>query len=736
MLVLNLTNKQNKKLNSTRGHMLTKIHLMLLMTQRRFRQHPKIVLAVLILSLIVFGAANSKLQFLLSIDDLIDPGFTTYQSLKKVNEEFKDKNTILLSIESDKAPSKKFLCDLQTWILNTAESRRDLIAIQSTFGVRQARIVDENLRLDSFLNLDCDTAAEEKEKILEAFKKIHESPWYMILTRVEPYTVTVNFIVHDPQDKKFGSIDTKVVGQLQTSFQQSFPSSNEFRTYWGGVTTYQSYLRDAFDFNFILNSLMFLFNLLIFRVFLGSWRAGLIYNGSLIICLIVTYGMMGYLNIPVDILTNSTGLMVIVSALEDFVFVTYGVLKNKWSLKKSLRRFILPAFITTLTTAIGFGSLVTSDLSIIRRFGVISAWASLFEWVVIFLFLPPLLSLFPSLSNFKFSSWYLKVKDPFQNKTPRFLAYFLILVVGVSLFFTSKLHVEDSPDDYFFKDHIVSQTSKHLLESRRWINEASLLFSNENSDAENQELIARVKEIDLVEVVESPYEVKDYLTTLLDRPDRLMMNSLLDETAFSKRLVSDRGTTRAQLFINSLKMEDVKRLITEVNEICRGRCELVGSLISYNEFSVRVLNTLFSSLGVSLALVILIIIAIRGPLSKWQLLACILSSIWGPLALLALFIVFDIPLFFVSCICASVLVGLAGDNAIQFIFGVRNGKIEESVDSLASASLIIAISMVILASVFLLSTMAPLAKLGFIMMVGFVLGYLGDVWILRGLLKK
>ena len=180
----------------------------------------------------------------------------------------------------------------------------------------------------------------------------------------------------------------------------------------------------------------------------------------------------------------------------------------------------------------------------------------------------------------------------------------------------------------------------------------------------------------------------------------------------------------------------IEDFIHFVDGICKERCQIVGTIISYSEFSNRILKTLFESFFLSLILVAIILISIRNPLSIKDTLYCILSSLWGPLALLTLFIWFKIPVFFISSICASVLVGLAGDNAIQFIFKAKKQKLSKSVQSLSEASLIIAIGNCLLLCVFFFSPIAPLAKLGGLMIVGILLCYIGDLYILKGFLKK
>ncbi len=754
MLALNRVSKQNKRINWTFVFMkinivLKNLHYFFLKLQRWAILNPKFVLFTTLVGFLLISAGSHKLQFLLSIDDLIDPDFKTYEHLQLVNREFKDKNSIILSVESKNPFQKEFLCRIGRWINSTADNHEEIIRVQSTFGIRQAEIDGTHFEMESYLKTSCDNSEDETELIKNRFEIIKKSPWYGILTTLNNYALTFNIIIHDPADKKFGSIDTQIVGKLKTEFQHEFKneltapkfSANSIEAYWGGILTYQSDLRNAFDQTQLLNGLMFLLCLLIFRFCLSSWKAGFIFNGTIIYTLGIVYGFMGYFQIPVDVLTNATGLMVIISCLEDFVFIIFGMLKFNWSMRKSIRRFILPGFFTSLTTAIGFGSLVTSDLGIIRRFGVISAIATLCEWFICFIVLPALIKQFPNISKINFNKKRLMLKDPMQKKFSPALAFSLIIGVAITLFLWDRITIKDSPNEFFFKDHSINKTSEHFLKSRGWVNELSLLFKDDLTPERKHQIVEEVKSIPIVSNIETSEVVKSYLSAKVDGSDKKLVHRLWESSPFSKRLLSDTGVERAQVFINGMENEQINFLKSSVNKICGNDCDIVGSLISYNEFSVRVLETLFSSLGMSLILVILILIFLGFQLPLRDLSAAIVSSLWGPLALLAVFIVFKIPLFFVSCICASVLVGLAGDNAIQFIFhsfkkSHQKTLLTQSVDQLTEASLIISFGMMLLTGVFLLSSLAPLFKLGLFILLGFVLCYLGDIWILRGLLGK
>ncbi|MCB0370022.1 MAG: hypothetical protein KDD45_11515 [Bdellovibrionales bacterium] len=301
----------------------------------------------------------------------------------------------------------------------------------------------------------------------------------------------------------------------------------------------------------------------------------------------------------------------------------------------------------------------------------------------------------------------------------------------------NQIYIQDSPNDFFFSSHIVRKTTDHLINTRGWITDTSLVFSNESTDIEKKLILSKISKLPIVKTIESHYAIEDYLTKDLDESDQKMTLSLWEDSSSARRFISKSGLIRSIVYLNSMEMDAIKDFKQQVDSFCfPNKCNIVGTIISYNEFSQKILNTLFSSLGLSIILVTFILLLIRNPLTLKEAYYVIISSVWGPFVLLSFFILFKIPIFFVSCICASVLIGLAGDNAIQFIFQSKHKKLNSSVDSMKKASLIVTIGMVCLTFVFTLSPIASLAKLGILIIIGFVLGYIGDIWILQSLLSN
>lgn len=718
--------------------MIKTISYYLLLTHRICRRNPTTVLGFFAVVTLVLIMGIFRLNFLFSVDDMIDADFKSYTPLQIVAQEFKDRNSVLLSIESEQPFDKKMICDIQSWILNMAKiENAELTQIQSTFGIRKVLIKDQKLTMDSPLHLDCDSSAPETEKIAAGFEFIKNSPWQGLLHTFENYAITINFLVRPPENNRLGNLNLGLVDRLKTRFYERFPTFQK-QSFFGGVTTYQSALKKAMDITQGLNLMMLVLTLFLFRLFLGSWKAGLVFNLTIFFALLWVYGFMGYLNLPIDVLSNSTGLILFVSCLEDFIFVAYGVKKFNWSVEKSLRYFLIPSFFTSVTTSVGFASLGTSDLGIIHRFGYIVAVAGMLEWVFVFLILPALLNTrarrwlyFSSSMN-----WTIPLRQIANINLNRPITIGLIALVLVSLLGVSSLRVKDSPEAFFYDTHPINQTSHHLKKTRGWTNENSLLFSNSNSNTENREIITRLKTHRVVANIESSYMVQDFLESQVHETEKNPVVQLWQDSWFARRLISENHVHRAIVYLNSMENDVIDDFIKFTEGLCKDRCKLVGTIISYSEFSGRVLNTLFESFLVSLIQVVIIIFLLRGNLGLRETIYSIVSSVWGPIALLAIFVWFKIPVFFVSSICAAVLVGLAGDNAIQFIFSSKKKSFTKAVEQLGEASLILTIGNCLMLSLFFFSPIAPIAQLGGFMMLGILLCYFGDLVILKGLLRK
>jgi predicted RND superfamily exporter protein len=363
------------------------------------------------------------------------------------------------------------------------------------------------------------------------------------------------------------------------------------------------------------------------------------------------------------------------------------------------------------------------------------------ECAAVFLLLPAFLQQFP-----RFRAWCVpgKSADGFswfeklaRWRLPRAIAFGLLAAYLVGGFGVRSLHVSDSPPNIFPKDHPVRQGMRSLEASRGWDTAVSLVFKDVDDRAFNERVMKELGSSPIVTALESPYAAEDYITAQSGEDDKPSITKYWRSSVAGRRLVSWDDQARAMLFLKNMDIFEVTRLADHARHLCpKGECYLAGSLISYAEFGDRVLGTLMESLSVSLALVSMVLLfliyahGVRG--APYML----LSAMWGPMAMLCVFYLFKLPVFYITSMFASILVGEAGNNMIQYLFGSRGrAGVEHGFESRGTASVIVTVAMMALSCVFFFSYFAPLRFLGGLLIVGFLLALLGDLWLLRGLLR-
>ncbi|MDD4974740.1 MAG: hypothetical protein PHY93_10345 [Bacteriovorax sp.] len=711
-------------------------------------KNSKITLSIFaIITLFLFANIN-KMKIVFSAEDLAGQGFASTDELKSIKARYQDGVTSLFVLSP---PIGQFtftteqLCQIRKWYSFKRNTIPELLSSLSTFDFKQIKRLKVGttalkLRIHNLLDLDCQTP-----KILTDPKvvrtNLNDSPFAMAFEKKEQLSILFQFVFKDSTTSKFGSFDPALFAKLRTSAEKDLLTiAPRAKLHWIGAGDYQWYILEGFKFSKYINLGMIAFMLIGLRLFFGTWKAGFIYCGTLFISAIWVFGLKGFVGSSFDVLSTGLVLLLAISSLEDFTFTCYDQIKSKdW--RKSVLKFVVPSFYTSLTTILGFWALRTSEVEAVRRMGTWAAWGGLVQWMLLFIFIPALLQQFPSLrvwGNPKKSLGVNLFSNSIFKSLPKKISLLSLIVYPLAVIFYSHMNYNEAPHHVFPPEQEYSKSINYLLDSKGWIGSTSLLFENNVPTNEMETIvnkILRTKEAqNLVVKHESPWEIKKWISTT-GNLDQLESESYFNMSKASEQFVDIDKKVRVLFYLKETAVESVAALKRIAADICQNNCHLGGEVVAYSDFASLVPKTLIDSLFSSLIQVSLVICFVAIAQNKEKYIpSLLLSAFWGPFFIIMVLGTLNTTLDFWKSIFASILIGLAGDNAIQYLFGSENKNIHSGIEDRGGASIITALLMALSSLIYLGSYFSSPREFGVILSVGLLASLFGELWLFQGLM--
>lgn len=693
-------------------------------------------LGIAALALIAAHAALPWLRFELNFYESRVQGLASLDELRESRERYGDGASLLLGVRPAGGGffSEKELCGLRAWMHDQANHNLRLAGLTDPFWVRRpvTDVATKKTSWTPLVPLGCEKPGDER---LPLDSLVH-SPWAGLATSAKGDDITLE-LTFSPLEKAgpFGGFDPAPVGEAIASLKEKVAGPLGLKVVAGGQAALLMHLLGALARDNVLNLLAVVVLVLALRTFLGTWAAGLWFTGLTLATTMVTVGLMAALGSPIDVLNNTLFIILCIAGLEDFLFVSSVQLATGATGPRLFRRLLVPSFLTSLTTCIGFGSLLVSDLGIIRRFGGYAAFGSLVEFLVFFLVWPLLLGSSRRWTDPArvFGARWLRAGAAFRPR--RWIAVALLVGVALTLPSLRKLRVEEFPDQVFPPDHPQTEFYHYFRETRGW--EGSFFVDFADPAALTPELEAAVARHPNVAKALSARAVEAWFTEKVAPGERAYMARLArDSLSGGSFLANGNAGARVFLYLKGTSVGELGATLAHVRAACGEKCAPKGELVVFHDFVERISKTLFDSLAAGLFLVgalLWVLTRARSREAPWKVIA---SSFWSPLAVLGLLAWLEVPVNLGCSVFASVVVGLTGDNAIQYLFAARPGRLEEGLENRGGATIQLSALMVAISLLFLGMTLLSMRKLGALLAAGFVLALVGDLWILHGLLSR
>lgn len=707
----------------------------LLRLHRAALRHPRrTVLAAAALALAAaLGLPRATLR--LSIRELEDPRLPSARWTREAEAAFGAEHPLLL-LFAPRQPGGRLgepaLRAIAAFVERERARNPELVRAASPFDVLAARRVDGRLRLVPAM--EAPTPA--------ALQALAAGPFGGLLTDAGGRDVAVSLAFRDtPGGGRTGRFDPAVVAAVEARCRAEVLAPNpDVRLLLGGAAAFDHYAREGVRRFRWLNVAVVLVLLGGLRLLLGAWRGGLLLVGVVVFAGLVVHGAMAWSGVPVDLLSTGLFLMLAVAAVEDFVYLAHERLAHGTAWRAAFRRLLLPGFLTSLTTVVGFASLGTSDLVMVRRFGLWGGAGAALEWAATFLVLPALLALVPALRAWTAPRRALALPGArwlARLRLPRPLALLLLAAHAAALFAALHLEYRDAPGGMFPPGHPFREGLEYARATRGWSGQLDVVLPEGAAMSDVDREAAALRADPAVARVLDPasllraYTGGDQLALFELAGDRAAL------AAAEGALSGKEGRLRLSAFLAESDLVTLQGLRDRIAaRHPDGEGFPAGDLAVYADVGGAVPQTLVRSLATCLALVGLLIAWLFHALGRPGGLRAVAASSWGPaLALVAMWAL-RVPVNFVSASFASVLVGLTGDNAVQFACAARRGgALGPGIARRSGAAAMVALVMGASALVFLGSAFLPTRRLGLLLAFGLGASLAGDVWILGALTR-
>jgi predicted RND superfamily exporter protein len=349
-----------------------------------------IVIVLLILGLFFFGYKITRLKLNADFSSYLKQGDPLVIEYNRIGEIFAGKSLVMVPIESENVFSFQTL-SLMNKLTEAYKNIPSISYVTSLTNVIDFKKTDWGLEVGKLL-LDGEVPRSDVE-----------------LNRLRDYVMSKEMYVGDlvSEDGKAAIIlaritpgldDAKVVKEMR-QITEKISSSAENISYGGLPAIIYAMFEQ------IMSNFRVLFPIMLGLIFLILFIAFRKPGGVLLPLAIVAFaiifvlGVISLFGLGVDFFSSLVPILLVAMGSADGIHFMKRYYERKklgelprTAIQKTYKEMWIPMLITTITSMVGFSSLLISEMSVIAKFGLLSAMGILFALLITYIFLPAVLS--------------------------------------------------------------------------------------------------------------------------------------------------------------------------------------------------------------------------------------------------------------------------------------------------------------------------------------------------------
>ena len=282
-------------------------------------------------------------------------------------------------------------------------------------------------------------------------------------------------------------------------------------------------------------------------IFMRSWLSAVIPIVTSLLTIIWTFGLLGWLGVPINILSAMIPSLIIVIGSTEDTHMMAAYLRGldspmesgsqqepevqnqdngrEQAVKYMARHIGLPLILTVVTTTLGFASNLFSNIDLIRHFSVAATAAMLINGLITILCMPLMLSLFGKahndtpVKNEETNSVPDRIMRLFRYPQSHFPMLTLLITAMLCIFFiyqATRLYVTNDPLSYFPEDRPLVQDTHQIHEDLAGVRLFFIALESKQTNAfqypHNIEKLANIQEfLDRQGVYDLNVSIADHL---------------------------------------------------------------------------------------------------------------------------------------------------------------------------------------------------------------------------------
>jgi len=435
-------------------------------------RHPRLVSIILAIITLLAAAGLPGLTVDTGFDSLIPASDPARQVYQRVMSEFGSDNKTIIYIRDPKLWTPAQLARLET-LHRGMEGLRDVTRIDSLFTLHTVDSSNGKVNAKPLLR----AAPKTLEEAIAARDSAMRNPLYLgnFFSNDGNVMAMVVSAMNVDEDPEFNRrLYTSLEGLLEKN-RSHFEQMVQV-----GPPRITVELKDALFEDFILlGPLSALILVTAIVLFLRSWMAAVIPIVTAGVTIVWTFGLLAWLEIPINILSAMLpSLIIVIGSTEDTHMVAaffrgltddHPDARGK-AISYMARHLGIPVVLTVLTTVLGFGSNLFTDIGLIQQFAFASTFAMFANGLITMLLVPMLLSWFGPEQREEMEAstasgmpdHIMSVFRHYQTHHPRATLTITALMCAFFLHQASTLYVTNDPLSYFPEDRPLIQDTKQI----------------------------------------------------------------------------------------------------------------------------------------------------------------------------------------------------------------------------------------------------------------------------------